>query len=110
MHPGGNLPEPPQQRSPASAGLIVGVGAAIVIAIIGATVVIVFDHVGRAGNRPGSSDYVHHHMRRMRQVLSWALARSPGPRRRAWARLASFWDCGLLRPLYGVITWSPVSS
>lgn len=27
-------------------------------------------------------------LRRMRQVLSWALARSPGPRRRAWARLA----------------------
>lgn len=35
------------------------------------------------------------------QVLSWALARSPGPHSRAWARLAAFCDSGLLRPLYG---------
>ena len=33
----------------------------------------------------------------MRQVLSGALARSPGKRRRAWARLASFWEAGLPR-------------
>ena len=38
----------------------------------------------------------------MRQDLSWALARSPGPRSRAWARLASFWEAGLFLPLYGV--------
>lgn len=41
---------------------------------------------------------------RTRQYLSWALARSPGPRSRACALLASFCDCGLRRPLYGVIT------
>jgi hypothetical protein len=40
-------------------------------------------------------------------VLSWALARSPGPRRLAWARLAAFCDSGLFRPLYGVRMWSP---
>ncbi len=33
---------------------------------------------------------------RMRQYLSWAWARSPGPRRRAWARLASFLGFGLV--------------
>src|SRR5215813_14686024 len=38
-------------------------------------------------------------LRRMPQVLSWALARSPTPRRRAWARLAAFCEGGLLRPL-----------
>jgi hypothetical protein len=37
-------------------------------------------------------------LRRMCQVLSWALARSPGPRSRAWARLAAFCDSGLPRP------------
>ncbi len=31
--------------------------------------------------------------------LSWAFARSPGPRRRAWERLAVFWESGLSRPL-----------
>ena len=36
---------------------------------------------------------------RMRQVLSWALARSPGPRSLACARLAAFCDSGLFRPL-----------
>ncbi len=46
-------------------------------------------------------------LRRMRQVLSWAFARSPGPRSFAWARLASFCDCGLLRPLYGVMMCWP---
>jgi Reverse transcriptase (RNA-dependent DNA polymerase) len=46
-------------------------------------------------------------LRRMRQVLSWALARSPGPRSLAWARLAAFCEAGLPRPLYGVITGSP---
>jgi hypothetical protein len=45
-------------------------------------------------------------LRRMRQVFSWALARSPGPRSRAWARLAAFCEGGLLRTLSGVITWS----
>jgi hypothetical protein len=29
-------------------------------------------------------------LRKMRQVLSWALARSPGLRSVAWARLAAF--------------------
>jgi len=38
-------------------------------------------------------------LRRMRQDLSWALARSPGPRNRACARLASFWEAGLFFPL-----------
>ena len=37
-----------------------------------------------------------------RQDFSWALARSPGARSRAWARLASFWNAGLFRPRYGV--------
>jgi hypothetical protein len=32
----------------------------------------------------------------MCQLLSWALARSPGDRSLAWARLASFWDPGFL--------------
>src|SRR5262249_54539159 len=41
-------------------------------------------------------------LRRMRQVLSWALARSPGPRSVAWARLAAFCEAGLFLPLYGV--------
>jgi hypothetical protein len=30
-------------------------------------------------------------LRRIFQLLSWALARSPGPRWRAWAALTSFW-------------------
>src|SRR5205814_9175296 len=46
-------------------------------------------------------------LRRMRQVLSWALARSPGLRSWAWARLASFWEEGLFRPRYGIRTSSP---
>jgi hypothetical protein len=41
-------------------------------------------------------------LRRMCQVLSWALARSPGPRSAAWARLAAFCDSGLPRPRYGL--------
>jgi hypothetical protein len=36
--------------------------------------------------------------RRMRQVLSWAIARSPGARSFAWARLASFCDSALFLP------------
>ena len=32
-------------------------------------------------------------LRRIFQLLSWALARSPGPRWRAWAVLTSFWFC-----------------
>jgi hypothetical protein len=36
--------------------------------------------------------------RRMRQDFSWALARSPGARSRACARLASFCEAGLFRP------------
>jgi hypothetical protein len=40
-------------------------------------------------------------LRRMRQVLSWALARWPGPRSLAWARLAAFCEGGLFLPLYG---------
>jgi hypothetical protein len=43
-------------------------------------------------------------LRRMRQVLSWAFALSPGARSRAWARLAAFCDSGLFLPRYGVIT------
>src|SRR5215471_2098767 len=46
-------------------------------------------------------------LRRMRQVLSWALARSPGDRSWAWARLASFCKAGLVRPRQGVSTGSP---
>jgi hypothetical protein len=46
-------------------------------------------------------------LRRMRQVLSWALARSPGARSRAWALFASFWETGLFRPRYGVSSGSP---
>ena len=30
-------------------------------------------------------------LRMMHQLLSWAVARSPGPRTFAWPRLASFW-------------------
>ena len=37
-------------------------------------------------------------LRRMRQVFSWAFARSPGERSFAWARLASFCDSGLFLP------------
>jgi len=33
-------------------------------------------------------------LRRRRQVLSWALARSPGPRSLAWDRLAAFAQVG----------------
>jgi hypothetical protein len=36
-------------------------------------------------------------LRRIRQVLRRALARSPGPHRLAWARLAAFCGAGLLR-------------
>jgi hypothetical protein len=50
----------------------------------------------------------------MFQVLSWAFARSPRPRSRAWARLASFCGCGLFFPLYGtfaqVLPWYPLSA
>jgi hypothetical protein len=46
-------------------------------------------------------------LRRMPQVLSWALARSPGPRSFAWAELAAFWEAGLFRPRHGVKTCSP---
>ncbi len=42
--------------------------------------------------------------RRMAQVLSWALARSPGARSLAWAEFAAFWEGGLPRPRYGVNT------
>lgn len=35
----------------------------------------------------------------MRQLLSWAWARSPGLRSLAWARLAAFCDSGLFFPL-----------
>src|SRR5256885_2213094 len=43
-------------------------------------------------------------LRRMRQLLSWALARSPGARSWAWARLAAFCEAGLFRLWYGVRT------
>jgi hypothetical protein len=39
----------------------------------------------------------------MRQVLSWVFARSPGERSFAGARLASFWDWGLLFPGTGLL-------
>lgn len=42
--------------------------------------------------------------RRIFQLFSWALARSPGPRSLAWERLACFCDAGLSLPLYGVAT------
>ena len=42
-------------------------------------------------------------LRRILQLFSWALARSPGPRSRAWARLACFWESGLILPLFGVL-------
>jgi hypothetical protein len=44
-------------------------------------------------------------LRRIRQVLSWAFARSPGDRSLACALLASFWDCGLFFPLYGILAY-----
>jgi hypothetical protein len=47
-------------------------------------------------------------LRKMRQALSWALARSPGPRNWAWARLAPFCEVGSFRPRYGMITGFPV--
>lgn len=40
--------------------------------------------------------------RRIFQLFSWALARSPGPRSLAWARLACFCDSGLFLPVYGM--------
>jgi hypothetical protein len=46
-------------------------------------------------------------LRKMCQVLSWALACSPGARSCAWARLADFCEAGLFRLRYGVITGSP---
>ncbi|SRR6266496_1563750 len=49
-------------------------------------------------------------LRRMCQVFSWALARPPGDRSCACARLASFWEAGLFRPRYGVRTWSPAAA
>jgi MFS family permease len=42
---------------------------------------------------------LHRSLRRMRHDLSWALARSPGPRRWAWDRLACFCGSGLFLPL-----------
>jgi hypothetical protein len=33
-------------------------------------------------------------LRKMGQDLRWALARSPGARSCAWARLAAFWEAG----------------
>ena len=50
-------------------------------------------------------------LRRMRQVLSWALARSPGLRSLAWARLAAFCDSGLFFPFRGadVVTGAVVA-
>jgi hypothetical protein len=45
-------------------------------------------------------------LRRMRQVLSWAFARSPGARSLAWARLACFWDSGSFRPRYGIFAYA----
>src|ERR1700742_3694765 len=44
-------------------------------------------------------------LRRILHVLSWAFARSPGARSRAWARLASFWDSGLFFPRYGIFAY-----
>ena len=44
-------------------------------------------------------------LRRMRQVLSWAFAHSPGERSFAWVRLAAFWDSGLPFPLYGIFAY-----
>jgi hypothetical protein len=44
-------------------------------------------------------DGLQRSFRRTFQLLSWALARSPGPRSLAWARLACFWDFGLFLPL-----------
>ena len=41
-------------------------------------------------------------LRRIRQVLSWAFALSPGARSFACALLASFCDCGLFLPRYGI--------
>jgi len=41
-------------------------------------------------------------LRRIPQLLSWALARSPGARSFAWAELAAFWEAGLFRPGRGV--------
>jgi len=45
-------------------------------------------------------------LRRMRQVLSWAFARSPGERSFACALLACFWDSGLFFPLYGIFAYA----
>ena len=44
-------------------------------------------------------------MRKIRQVLSWAFALSPGERSFACALLASFCDCGLFLPLYGIFAY-----
>jgi hypothetical protein len=43
-------------------------------------------------------------LRRIFQLFSWASARSPGPRRLAWERLARVWGSGLFLPLYGMRT------
>ncbi len=45
-------------------------------------------------------DGLYRNRYRMRQLLSWAFARSPGPRSRAWERLARFCIPGLFLPLY----------
>jgi hypothetical protein len=47
---------------------------------------------------------LHRSLRRSLQVLICAFARSPGPLSLACDRFACFWDSGLLRPLYGVMT------
>ena len=44
-------------------------------------------------------------LRRMRQALSCAFARSPGERSFACALLACFWDSGLFFPLYGIFAY-----
>ena len=48
-------------------------------------------------------------LRRMCQVFSWALARSPGERSWACARLASFCEAGLFRPRYMRGVYSHIS-
>jgi hypothetical protein len=60
------------------------------------------DRLGQLAGARGSSG-----TRRMRQDLSQAFARSPGPRGRAWVVFPSFREAGLLLPLYAMRPRSP---
>ena len=53
------------------------------------------DRFGELTGAPGAAAQLTEDAPGLEQVLSWAFARSPGPRSLSLARLASFWDSGL---------------